>query len=132
MSKGSGLQRSVKRMKDKGYRVAKTEKWNPFAHVRQDLYNFADIVCIRKDKVGVLAINSCGAGTIAHHIEKFKKNPDLKVWLAAGNRLIIHGWWKKAVKRKKKKKRGKSQKRWVLRLVFAKLKKNKLVFQENR
>lgn len=118
------LQRSKKYLEDKGWHVAITEKWNQWAHIRQDLYGFADLVCVRHDSNGVWAVNACeDNGAVQAHCDKYingyedsKKgrqppNPHLAVWLSANNRFSIFGWGKRSSDG-----RG-SRKVWTLRVV---------------
>ena len=116
------LQRSKAWLEEKGFHVWIVEHFNPFAHIRQDMYGFADLVAIRHDMKGVWAINACGEN-VKEHIGKYlngwthpKKgqqppNPHLPVWLCGGNRMSIMGWGKRSSDGKG------SRKVWTLRLV---------------
>jgi hypothetical protein len=102
------LQRSKKYLEQKGWHVWIVEHFNQWAHVRQDLYGFGDLVAIRHDSNGVWAINACtDEGEVKSHIDKYlngydnpKKgrqppNPHLPVWLASKNRFSLFGWGKR-------------------------------------
>lgn len=118
------LQRSKAWLENKGWHVWIVEHWNSWAHIRQDMYGFADLVAIRHDFKGVWAINACeDNGEVQGHIKKYldgydhpKKgrqppNIHLPVWLSAGNRFSIAGWGKRSADG-----RG-SRKVWTLRMV---------------
>ena len=118
------LQRSKKYLEDKGWHVAIVEKWNQWAHIRQDLYGFADLVAVRHDSNGVWAINACeDNGAVQAHQDKYingwddpkrgrqPPNYTLPVWLSAGNRFSIFGWGKRSSDG-----RG-SRKVWTLRVM---------------
>lgn len=120
------LQRSKQYLEDKGWHVAIVEKWNQWAHIRQDLYGLHDLVAVRHDSNGVWGINACeDNGEVQAHIDKYLNgwddpkrgrqppNPHLPVWLAAGNRFSIFGWGKRSSDG-----RG-SRKVWTLRVVEA-------------
>lgn len=116
------LQRTKKWLQDKGWHVWITEIFNPWAHIRQDMFGLHDLCAIRHDSNGVWGINAAeDNGAVAGHIRKYidgwehpKKgwigpNPHLPVWLAAGNRFSIFGWGKRGDRGKRK--------LWTLRVV---------------
>ena len=116
------LQRTKSWLENKGWHCWIVEHWNQFAHIRQDMYGFADLVAIRHDSKGVWAVNACADnGEIMGHIEKYlvgwnhpKKgfigpNEHLPVWLSAGNRFSVFGWGKRGAAGKRKV--------WTLRVV---------------
>ncbi len=119
------IQRSTAELKARGYRYAIVERFNQFAHVRQDVFGFIDILAIKAEQNGVLAIQACGIGTgsgggdLSSHVKKLTVfNPEdkdsarrieaVKIWLRSNNRLEIWGWGKRG-------ERGK-MKRWVLQV----------------
>lgn len=87
-------QRSLKLLRDRGYTAAVVERWNAFARVRQDLFGFVDIVAIKAGESGVLAVQSTSADNLAARRTKIAAEPRAEVWLAAGNRIALHGWRK--------------------------------------
>lgn len=98
MSKTSPTQRSLKKLRDEGFTVAIVEHWNPFAHIRQDLYGFIDLVAMQDLlKSGLLGVQTTSATNFATRIKKSMAIPALKLWLKTGNRFVVHGW-KKTVK----------------------------------
>jgi len=58
------------------------------------LYGFADLVCIRGDRPGVLAIQSTTTDHQADRLAKALALPTLRVWLQGGNGLEVQGWLK--------------------------------------
>lgn len=93
-SKKSPTQRSLERLRRAGAMAATVERWNPYAQVRQDLFGFADVLAI-DDAPGCLAIQATTADNSGHRLAKFKGSEvaaKIKRFLAAGNRLEIHGW----------------------------------------
>lgn len=118
------LQRSKKYLENLGWHVAIVERWNQWAHIRQDLYGLHDLVAVRHDSNGVWGINATeDNGGVQAHITKYLNgwddpkrgrqppNHTLPVWLAAGNRFSIMGWGKR-----NQDGRG-SRKVWTMRLI---------------
>lgn len=75
-----------------GYHVTKVEHWNPYAHVMNDLWGFADLLAIRPDEV--LAVQVTTGDHLANRITKITDHPNLPVVRAAGIRIEAHGWRK--------------------------------------
>jgi len=94
--------RSLALMRKEGYVCAIVEHFNAWAGVRQDLYGFIDIVCLRGDKRGILGIQTTSTGNINARIKKIKDNPIYKLWLKCGNGIQVQGWSKKGAKGKVK------------------------------
>ncbi len=105
------IQRSIAELKKNGYTHAIVERWNQFAHIRQDLFGFIDIVAIKSKELGVLAIQACSddSGDVSSHVKKLMDNPNLKIWLQGRNSCEIYGWGHRG-------ERGK-RKVWTLRKV---------------
>lgn len=97
----SPTQRSLKHLRDNGYVVAITEKWNPHARIRQDLFGFIDLLAIRDGET--LAIQTTSASAFAARKTKVQCHENLARVLSAGWKVIVHGW------------RKNSKKQWVLR-----------------
>ena len=98
----SPTQRSLKHLRDLGYTAQIVEKYNMFAHVRQDLFGFIDIVAIHPDKMGVFGIQTTTQKNVSTHLEKIKNNPIHRLWIETGNKLIVHGWAKRGKAKKRK------------------------------
>lgn len=93
--------RSSNLLKSEGYFVAVTERWNSFAHIRQDLFGFIDLLALRNDSL--VAIQATTAANIHARLAKIRTLPAVSLWLASNSRrLEIHGW-KKAGPRGKRK-----------------------------
>lgn len=93
-------------MRKMGFLTAKVERWNPFAHVRVDLFGFADVLAIHEGKQGVFAIQTTWFGNFQDHKVKMWKlrtkdplcekrfvNP-LVVYLKSGNPVWLVLWKK--------------------------------------
>jgi hypothetical protein len=98
----SPTQRSLKVMRAAGYLCQVVEHWNQFAHIRQDLYGFIDVLCVKgEDIVGVQATSG---DNVAARVTKITEHEN---WPLVCNaiRIVVHGW------------RKNSKGRWVLREV---------------
>ena len=130
------LQRSREELKRQGYETWIVEKpYNPYTRRREDLFNFADLVAIRADLQGVMAIQATGEDVQSHVHKIFVGGTDqlgkeippnayVKTWLLAGNRFFIWAWRKRG-------ERGK-RKTWELREVEFILKDGQVITQENK
>ena len=90
----SPTQRSLKHLKEQGYTVAITEKWNPHARIRQDLFGFVDLLAIREGMT--LAIQTTSSNNYADRKKKVQDHENLPKVLSAGWQVRIHGWRKNA------------------------------------
>lgn len=90
----SPTQRSLALLRERGYTAAVVERWNAFARVRQDLFGFVDIVAVKAGEQGVVAVQSTSADNLAARRTKIATEQRARVWLAAGNRIVLHGWRK--------------------------------------
>lgn len=90
MAKTSPLQRTLKFLRDDGFIVGITEKFNPHVKIRQDFCGFADCIAF---KVGepVLAVNAMLLRNRNVH-DRFDENDALKTWVDAGHRFEMHQW----------------------------------------
>ncbi len=88
----SPTQRSLKYLRDQGYTVAITEKWNPHARVRQDLFGFIDMLGIKDGQT--LAVQTTSSSSFSERIKKIEEHENLPAVLAAGWQVTVHGWRK--------------------------------------
>jgi hypothetical protein len=100
MKKNSPTQRSKAKMIADGWTVAITEKWNPFARVRQDLFGFIDILCLRGNEL--VGLQTTTGDNVSKRIDKIKSLPAAKQWLAPTRRIVVHGWRKVGAQGKRK------------------------------
>ena len=88
------LPRSMEVLREEGYLVAVTEHWNGFAHIKQDLWNFCDILAIRRNEV--LAVQVTSAANHASRRTKIADNEYVPKVREAGIRIEVHSWRKGA------------------------------------
>lgn len=94
-AKTSPTVRSLKHMRGLGYVCAIVEKWNPHARIRQDMFGFIDIVCIRgEDIVGVQACSG-GGGDSAERVRKIAEHVNWPL-ICKAIRVVVQSWRKNA------------------------------------
>lgn len=86
-------QRSLKLLRDRGYRCEVVEKWIPRVNIRKDLFGFLDVLAIKDGKVlGVQATSDSNVSARVHKIGEAEAVADVR---ACGWSLVVHGWRKK-------------------------------------
>ncbi len=94
--------RSLALLRKRGAVPGVVERWNPGARVRQDFLGFADIVAVEPGRVGSVAVQACVTGDQAKRLAKICAEARARTWLAAANRIVIHGWAKRGPRGKRK------------------------------
>lgn len=105
----SPTSRTLKRLRKDGWTAAVTERWNPHAHIRQDLFGFIDVLAIHPER-GTLAIQATSGSNLSKRVAKIRAEANALIWLHAGrgyHQIEVWAWRKLKVKR-----RGKAI-RWV-------------------
>lgn len=87
----SPTQRAKAHAESLGYQVAITERWNAFAKVRQDLFGFIDLLCMKEGHV-LLAIQVTTTGNMVARLTKIKSLSASWKWITTGNRLEVWGY----------------------------------------
>ena len=87
--------RSLAFLRACGHDADVVERWLPRVNVRRDLFHCIDIVGVRRGETGVLGVQATVLGSISARLEKAKGRPELRTWLAAGNRFQVHGWYRR-------------------------------------
>ena len=88
--------RTVKLLRDRGYRVANVEKYNHITKRRTDLFGFIDVLAIREGET--LAVQTTSYANVSSRIRKIESDEladALADVRAAGWGLHVHGWHKK-------------------------------------
>jgi Holliday junction resolvase len=113
---GSPTQRSLKLLREQGYKAGVVEKWqavpgHPGGGVRQDLLNFIDIMAFKPGEV--LAVQCTSASGMSARLAKIRSDDlleNVEAVRASGAKIQIHGWEKKKVI-------GTKLMRWRVRVV---------------
>lgn len=93
----SPTQRSLKLLREQGYRVAVVEHWNQFARIRQDLFGCIDLLALR-DGV-TLAVQTTTSEHYAERVAKVRAADAYPDMVAAGWQIVVHGWVKRSTGR---------------------------------
>lgn len=88
----SPTQRSLKLLRDRGYRADVVEKWIPGANIRKDLFGFIDVIAIKDGET--LAVQSTSDNNVAARITKIEDSDALADVRDAGWNIHVHGWRK--------------------------------------
>lgn len=94
-------QRTLARLRNDGYTARVVERWNPWAHIRQDLWGL-DVLAIRSDRRGVLGVQCCAGSSAATRTSKLIAIPEIRIWLQAGNSAEVQAWAKRGARGKRK------------------------------
>ena len=89
-------QRSLKLMRDRGYVCEITERWNPFAKIRQDLFGFGDVLCLGNNEI--IMVQTTSLSNITSRMKKIADHDNVGAVRKAGVRILVHGWGKKGTK----------------------------------
>jgi len=92
MAKLSPTQLSLKLMRERGYLCQVVEHWNPFARIRQDLFGFIDVLCIKEGEV--VGVQSTSRSHVSNRYNKIKDHDNVWPVLDSGIRILIQGWAK--------------------------------------
>ena len=89
----SPTQRSLAFWRAAGYLCDVVEHWNPHAFVKNDLYGFIDVLCVKgEDIVGVQATSG---DHVAHRVTKITEHANYPL-VCAAIRIVVQGWRKNA------------------------------------
>ncbi len=94
------LQRSLTKLRNEGWLCQKTEHWNPFSRTRNDLWGFADLLCLRGKEI--LAVQATTTGNINKRVEKIKSSENYQIVKDAGIKIEVWGWAKRGARGKRK------------------------------
>lgn len=92
---------SLKLLRGEGWTVAIVERWNPHAKIRQDLFGFCDLLCVRPGG-GTMAVQTTTGDNFSKRMAKIALEPRAAICLAAGWKIEVHGWRKIGARGKRK------------------------------
>lgn len=102
----SPTQRTMAEVKRLGGRAAIVERWNPHAHVRQDLFGFIDVLAIvpcdathhhYSGFAALIAIQATTQANAAARVGKILGLEAARLWLRTSNMIEVWGWRKLVV-----------------------------------
>jgi carbonic anhydrase len=88
----SPTERTLAYLRKLGYSAVVTERWNPFAKIRQDLFGIVDVLAVRRGET--LAVQCTSATNVAARVNKIAAHESTPRLREAGWRLEVHGWRK--------------------------------------
>ena len=88
----SPTQLTLKKLRADGWTAEVTEKWNPFAKIRQDLFGIVDVLGIGKE--GTIAVQTTSDSNVAARVKKIADSPHIAAIRDAGWVFHVHGWKK--------------------------------------
>lgn len=89
--KSKPTQRSLEHLRAQGWECAIVEKWNPHAFIRQDLFGFADLLCMKPGE-GFLAVQTTSGTHVQERVAKIQAEPRAITFLKSGGKIQVHGW----------------------------------------
>lgn len=93
----SPTQRTLAELRKRGYLAAVVERWNPHAHIRQDLFGFVDVLGIKGGET--IAIQTTSGDHVADRVQKIADSDKVGILRKAGWRIAVWGWRKAATGR---------------------------------
>jgi len=81
--------------RSRGYVVGKTEHWNAFARIRQDLFGIADMVAFCPRRRLTVMCQTTTRDHLAVHEEKVRASVPFWWWVRTDGIFTIHGWAKR-------------------------------------
>lgn len=108
--------RSLQWLKSQGWQIARTEHWNSFAKIRQDVWGFADALGCKSEHVQGVHDGFYAVGTLDEialfqftttanmraREKKIRASKEAAYWLKCGGRIYVHGWSKKGKRNQRK------------------------------
>ena len=88
----SPTQLTLEKLRADGWLVEVTERWNPFARIRQDLYGFVDLLAVREGET--LAVQATSYSNISARVNKITEHNNIGMVRKAGWRVEVWGWRK--------------------------------------
>ena len=86
----SPTEKSLKYLRKQGYTAVVTERWNPFARIRQDLFGIVDILCLKPGET--LAVQCTSDSNVSSRVAKIAEHENTPKLREAGWRLWVMGW----------------------------------------
>lgn len=114
----SPTQRSIAWLKAQGWQVARTEHWNSFAKIRQDVWGFADALGCHAQKIygqpiggepvfmqdenDIALFQFTTTPNMSAREAKIRASKEAAYWLRCGGKIYVYGWAKRGARGKRK------------------------------
>jgi len=93
---------SMDLLRDRGYVVGKTEHWNQYASVRQDLFGIVDIVAFCPRRRLHVYCQTTTRDHLSEHEEKVTGTEPFWWWIQTDGIFLLHGWAKRGDRGRRK------------------------------
>ena len=91
----SATNESRKALEAAGWTVGIVEQTIPHTFIKRDFFGFADLIACSPSR-GTIAVQVTGGGNGSTRAIKIRQEPRHAIWLAAGGRIQVHDWVKRA------------------------------------
>ena len=88
----SPTQRSLKYLRDQGYRCWIVERWCPYSRKRIDLWNCIDILAVGNGET--IGVQTTSRGNVSARVKKIAENEYYPELVRSGWKVHVHGWGK--------------------------------------
>ena len=89
----SPTQKALKKLRADGWPLVEiTERWNPFAKIRQDLFGVIDVLAAGPE--GLFGVQATSHHNVLERVKKIRGHDNLPHILAAGIRFEVWGFTK--------------------------------------
>jgi len=82
--------RSLAWLREQHYLADVVERWIAQAGVRRDLFHCIDVLAVKPGEI--IGVQVTTSSNLAARLKKAQALPELRAWLAAGGRFMLHGW----------------------------------------
>lgn len=86
---------SKKLLEADGWTVGICEQRIPHCFITRDLFGFSDLIAVCPRR-GIMAVQATGGGNGPARVAKVRLEARAGIWLAAGGRIQVHDWRKRA------------------------------------
>lgn len=88
----SPTQLTLRELRRRGFVAAVTERWNPHARIRQDLFGFVDVLAIGPG--GTIAVQATSDSNLASRVRKISDHENIGAARDANWTILVWGWKK--------------------------------------
>lgn len=88
----SPTQRALKLLRERGWKVAITERWISFGGkggIRSDAFGFGDLLAINPKDGQILLVQVCSYSDHSKRRNKIQNIPESKDWILAGGLILL-------------------------------------------
>jgi hypothetical protein len=83
--------RTLDSMRKSGYTCQVVEVWNPHAGVKNDLFGFIDVLCVKENEI--IGIQVTSKSNMQARVEKILKHKNFIPVKKSGIKIVLHGWF---------------------------------------